>query len=228
MGIQKLDLKKAALWMAIILVLPTLVGCTGSMGMALKASQTSVDTRTKSVAIFTLLVKNDFRQPAFGLGPSDVIVESKQSDTKSHFILEGDWQGKGPTNSLFYDDTSEAPVSLALPPGKYTIGPVMGGGATPLLYWQFNFRVDAGFDLPPNSVVYLGHVVMSNRERKGDEERSGPINPLLAQSLSGLNNGTMDITVTDQSSVDIPKFLAKYPCLRGVTVKTAIMTKIKE
>ena len=43
--------------------------------------------------------------------------------------------------------------------------------------------------------------------------------------VAGYAKSTMDISITDQSTQDLPKFLAKYPCLKGMTIKTAIMTK---
>ena len=203
------------------LVLPMLVGC--SQGMALKPGATSLDTHTKSVAFFTLVVKNDFK-PDYGAAPCFMWVKSSKSETVQ-FQLEGDWQGNGAPMLFYWMDTSEFPVSLGLEPGKYTIGLVRGGGSNIALTWGFGFPLNTEFDLPPNSVVYLGHVVMTNREREGDEERSGSMIPLIDQSLSGYSGGTMDISVTDQSSEDIPKFVAKYPCLKGLTIKTAIMTK---
>ena len=100
-----------------------------------------------------------------------------------------------------------------------------GGTEEHLLLWHFNFPLNTEFELPPGSVVYLGHIVMTNRERKQGEERSGDVVPLVDQAVSGYSGGTMDITITDRSAEDIPKFIEKYPCLKGMTIKTAIMTK---
>lgn len=193
--------------------------------MAFDSGERPLNTQTKSIGFFTLTVKNG-SNPAYGLAPAHLSAVS-DSGTITNFVLAGDWQGKGSLSStdLTYTATSEFPVSLALARGRYTIGEVSGGGGNILLAWIFKYPLNAKFDLPPGSVVYLGHVIMTNRQRKDGEQRSGSIFPLIDQGVSGLAGGTMDIDITDQSSIDVPKFVAKYPALSGVPVATSIMTK---
>ena len=206
-----------------LLVLPMVGGCYHQM--ALQPKLTSLDTGTQSVAIFTLVVKNDFK-PQYGSTPFWITVHSDRTGS-TKFLLSGDWEGNGDWRTVInWTGTSEFPVSMGLEPGKYSVGEVLGSGRiVPLLLRHFNFPLKTEFELPPGSVVYLGHIVMTNRERKQGEERSGDVVPLVDQAVSGYSGGTMDITITDRSAEDIPKFIEKYPCLKGMTIKTAIMTK---
>jgi hypothetical protein len=112
-----------------------------------------------------------------------------------------------------------------LAPGKYNIDMIKGLGSTLILLWHFDFPLNADFNLPPGSVVYIGHVEMTSRQRKDGEPRSGDVTPLIDQGISGWANGTMDISITDESATDIPKFQAKYPCLQGITIQKAIMIR---
>src|ERR1019366_7125158 len=86
---------KIAVLLMIFMVFPTLTGCNHPM--ALNPGTTSLNTRTQSVAFFTLVVKNDYK-PSFGVAPVHLQVKSSQSGT-TQFHLEGDWQGNG-TNFL--------------------------------------------------------------------------------------------------------------------------------
>lgn len=222
---------------AILLSLLPAAGCGPQIQyMALDPDMKTVDIRTKSIAIFTVTIQNQFK-PDYPVSPAEVVVP--YNGTETPFCLSGDWDGHGDTihKGLAFSGNSsgDSPVSLALPPGIHTIGNIGGAGMkTVFIMWQYSFPLNAEFDLPPNSVVYLGHVVMTNRERKDNEPPSGPMsspaNGLIVspveQSVSGMYAGTTVITITDQSDQDIPKFLAKYPCLRGVDIKKAIMTKM--
>jgi hypothetical protein len=217
-----------------ILILPILVGCTSTKDMALNPDIKSLDTQKKSIAIFTLTVRNDFK-PDYGLAPCNILVKPS-AGSGTWFTLAGDWQGNGAHPGWYnWKGTIDFPVSLGLDPGKYVISNVVAGGSAVILNWHSSFPLNAEFDLPPRSVVYLGHMVMANRERKDDEPRSGPvigpdlvlglIPAFVEQGVSGMSGGTMDISITDQSSEDIPKFLAKCPCLQAMAIKTAIATK---
>jgi hypothetical protein len=210
-------------WIA-ILALPLAAGC--GHDMALHSGAAAVDTHTKSIVIFTLVVRNDM-EPAFGVAPTYVRVKSIRSGTTS-FQLAGDWAGHGTDRWAKWTGTSEFPISLGLEPGQYKIDRVKGFGANEVLRWYVdfpcNFPLDLTFDVPAGSVVYLGHVVMINRERIVNEDRAGPIIPFIGQSVSGYSRGSMDVSVTDQSADDIPRFLEKYPSLKGLTIKKAIIT----
>ena len=162
MGIAIKSLINVRLW-TILLIVPMLAGC-GYTSMVLKPTQPCSTHGTKSVAIFTLTVKNAVN-PEYGSAPYILKVESNKSATTT-FMLDGDWEDKGSPWNMLYADSTDFPVSLGLDAGKYTIRVLHGRGENLLLGWTFDFPLNMEFEVPPGSVVYLGHVVLTTREAK--------------------------------------------------------------
>ena len=215
-----------------------LSGCGGRHRMALEKKHSGQLTlEKKSIALLTLKVTNQFK-PRFHpyvesiqcrrqggratrFGPLRVrdMTPSEAMDYWANRSLESA-PGKRPVM------LHEYLVSLDLEPGTYTLGKVEGMSTFPLLVdAKFSFSVDTQFDIPPQSIVYLGHVEMINRKRKKGERRSGPITPLIDQAVAGYSNGTFEVSVTDRSDVDIPVFIRRYPVLTRDSIQTAIMKK---
>ncbi len=118
-------------------------------------------------------------------------------------------------------------VSVDLEPGEYSLGRIEGEGLAGggfLIAGHFGFPVNARFTLS-SGITYLGHVKMTNRERKEGEQRSGGIFPLIDQTVCGFSGGTFDVTVSDRSETDIPAFIEAYPRLKDVNITKAIMQK---
>lgn len=115
-------------------------------------------------------------------------------------------------------------VSVDLAPGTYTIGNVSGLSTGILTYGSFCYPVGATFEMPPDSVIYLGHVNMVNRKLQNGEKRSGSIFPLIDQAASGYSGGSFDITATDRSGTDIPLFEEKYPQLGDYIITPNVMS----
>jgi hypothetical protein len=184
--------------------------------MTLDANKGNLAKVTKPVGIFTLRTENVYK-PSFRPEVKKITLVSSSSKAKTTFDTSKPYkqEKKGYLEYL---------VSVDLAPGNYSIGNVEGGGSGFLISGHFSFPVKAHFDLA-SGIAYLGHVTMTNRERKEGEERSGSIFPLLDQSVCGFSGGTFDITVTDRGETDIPDFIQAYPALKDANITKAIMQK---
>jgi hypothetical protein len=192
-------------------------GCISSRPMALEGQKEKLEVGGRSIGLFSLRVTNQYK-PTHQAKAFSFQVWPVGSKEMIEFRLDVSYRK---AKDQFY----EYLASVDLAPGTYTIGNVDGAEYELLMNYKFSFPMDTTFTLTPNAVVYLGHVLMVNRERKGDEPRSGPVVPLVEQSASGYAGGTMDVTVLDRSGEDIPAFVETYPCLQGCAIQKAIMRK---
>jgi hypothetical protein len=192
----------------------TFGGC--ATHMTLDANKGSLAKVTKPIGIFTLRTENVYK-PSYQPEAKKITFVSSSSQAKTTFDLSKPYkQGK--------KEYLEYLVSVDLEPGNYSVGNVEGGGSGFLISGNFNFPVKAHFDLA-SGIAYLGHITMTNRERKEGEERSGSVFPLIDQSVCGFSGGTFDITVTDRGETDVPDFVQAYPALKDVNVTKTIMQK---
>ena len=123
------------------------------------------------------------------------------------------------------DEFNEYLVSVYVEPGEHTIGRIFGNSSGFLIAATFDFAVNAKFSVEPGGVVYLGHISMINRQRVGDEPRSGSVIPLIDQAAAGYSGGTFDVEITDRSETDLPDFIAVYPNLSELTIDKVMMTR---
>jgi len=210
--------------------------------MAMKTTSATIDLSTKSIVVFTLTAKNQYKpsyQPRvnsveivsvgtgvarrFAVRPIEFDRLSSSSSLRESRSLMGEAAKSGSIGST--DKIYQHMISVDVEPGAYTLRDVVGLAAANLIAARFEFPVDAKFTVPPRSVTYVGHVDMVNRERKGDEPPSGSRFPLIDQAVAGFAGGTMDVTVSDKSEVDIPLFIKTYPCLKDIQIGKAIMRK---
>ncbi|MBS0338908.1 MAG: hypothetical protein JSS56_00170 [Proteobacteria bacterium] len=77
--------------------------------------------------------------------------------------------------------------------------------------------------VPPQSVVYLGRISAHLRDRKDTEFRAGSLIPLIDQAALGISNATFDVAVSDQSSVDLPRFKQEFAALRTQAIQTQLL-----
>jgi len=203
-------------------------GC--QQGMALDAGPKSMKLREDSIGIFTLRTSNQF---VASYQPKVTLVGVKSETEKpeiSYFKVERSYSKK---KNAFFDYI----ISVRLPAGAYRLDGRVGsslaykpagvqgvGGLWPVQGW-FRFPIEAGFELPPASVVYLGHVEMVNRKAKEGEPRSGGIIPLIDQAASGFPKSTFDVTIADRSETDVPLIIKTYPFLEKHMITSRIMRK---
>lgn len=195
-----------------------LLGGCGGQSMALQRQKTSLDTSKKSIALFTLRVSNQFKPTHQAKAFTLFVVPVGDPRKSTEFCLDVSYQRAA---EQYY----EYLVSIDMEPGAYRIGNVTGAGYDPLVNYTFEFPLGARFDLPPNGVVYLGHVTMTNRERKEGEPPSGSSFSLVSQAVAGYSNGTMDITIVDRADEDLPAFTKAFPVLRGCQIQRAIFRR---
>jgi hypothetical protein len=193
-------------------------GCSSQRTMALAGGSKGMDLTNESIGVFTLRTSNRLK-PAYQprVGRINVILAGSK---KAAAFRVGKPSSEG--KNAFY----EYIISVKLKPGTYGIDRVIGGSGVPLLVKGiFDFPVGASFELPPNAIVYLGHVDMVNRERKEGERRSGGLLPLIDQAVTGYSQGTFDVTISDRNETDLPLFKQAYPALQDRTIEKVIMTK---
>jgi hypothetical protein len=110
-------------------------------------------------------------------------------------------------------------LRMSLPPGDYVLRGFTGGGGTFLkgVGWFFvPLHVNVRSSAP--GVYYLGHVTANVRERQEGEFRAGPLSVVTAFFES-----TFDVEISDRLDADLSKFQQRFPALRSVVVKKAIV-----
>jgi len=107
------------------------------------------------------------------------------------------------------------PLRLALAPGKYSLESLQGTIQVFPLNGSFVVPLNLAFEVPPETVFYMGRLHAHMRPRKETEFRAGPFLPLLGQAALNITSSTFDVQVTDASATDLPIFREALPVLRG-------------
>ena len=115
-------------------------------------------------------------------------------------------------------------MSFQVHPGRYEISWVHGGSGIFPIKGQFDFPINAKFKVPPNSIIYIGELVMDNRKSKDGERHSGGLFPLIDQAATGFSGGTFKVVINDNFDRDIALFKDRYPKLETETAAKAIAT----
>ena len=192
-------------------------GCAADM--ALTKGQESVDLSTKSVALASIKISNE-NKPGYQPSLRYAFFVAKSLDAEKTYIdLKVD-----PFKSE-KDKYNEYLMSFNLMPGKYTFGQIWAKYQIPVLInASCTVPLNTQIEIKPNSVVYLGHIDATIRERRNDsEERAGDVVPLLDQSLAGFSSGTFDVVISDKFDEDIKGYIAEYPALNKVKIEKNIM-----
>lgn len=194
-------------------------GCAANM--ALTKGQEQVDLSEKSIALASIRISNQNKP---GYQPSLLYAfffANSSNAEKTHIDLKIE-----PFKSE-KDQYNEYLMSFSLKPGIYNFSQIWGNYKIPLLLNAMcAVPLNTQIEIKPNSVVYLGHIDATIRERKNDtEERAGGIIPLIDQRVSGFSNGTFDVTIKDKFEEDIKAYIAEYPALNKVKVEKTIMNQ---
>lgn len=210
--------KKSILkYFAVFIILGYILATEGCVTpMALNKRTKKLDLPQKSIVLMSVRGTNDFK-PKNQLILENIYIKAKDNGKKFNFKV-----GR-PINFIpfkipkFYDHL----ISLKLPSNEYTIWRIAGKGQ-----FMGGFYVDTEIDffLEQNTVVYLGHMEMTNREKNEGEPSSGFVLPLIDQALGGFSGGTMDITVSDNYDEDIEIFKQHYPILDRYTVEKDVIS----
>lgn len=194
-----------------------MTGCAANM--ALVKGQDSVDLSDKSIALVSVKISNkntpDY-QPR--LLYAFFFADSEGAE-KTHIDVKNEPQKSEP------NQYNEYLLSFSLKPGTYNFSAIWGGYNIPLLLnamcvIPLNYKVE----VKPNSIIYLGHIDATIRERKNDtEERAGSLIPLIDQAVAGFSSGTFDVLINDNFDEDIKAYLTVYPVLQKHKIIKSIL-----
>lgn len=195
-----------------------LVGCATVKPMGLNEPLTSLPQSKEAVAFFSLRIMNR-NKPGFQPKVSHVFVweADKEKREKYSFKVDDPYrQGK--------DEFNDYLVSVRLPSGGYMLREIFGFAGFFPIRGMFAAPVFERFDLSPGTIVYLGHIEATIRERKSDDElRAGPLIPLIDQAVTGLSGGTFEIQISDDYDNDVLAFSEKYPGLVATTIERSVL-----
>jgi hypothetical protein len=203
----------------VVLIL-SLTGCFTKM--PLRSDETFALKPHESLAVFRMTLKNEFKN--YTLTPDAMTVEAtERSGGKTYRFTFGVPERQVSDREL------EMMGSFALPPGDYKITGFSGrtdvGFAILPVIGQFDPSFERSFSVGTNDSVYLGHVIARLVEKKSnDEERAGPIVPLLDQATTGMSNGTFKFEVVDDFQKDIEYIKVRYPSVGGRLFRRGLLT----
>ena len=195
-----------------------LSACGTPMGLTKQTSQ--LDLSKKSIVLASLeLTRSNGR---LMLDPRHVVLDAdrKSADGKNTPPLSLDDEG-------MEQDTGKPRkvvlLRMALEPGRHRLE-YIGGTITGFMaagMWSVPMSME--FEVPAQSVVYLGRISAHLRERKDNEFRAGSLIPLIDQSVLGISNATFDVAVSDKSSVDLPRFRQEFSALGNQAIQTQLL-----
>lgn len=212
-------------YFTLFIILGFILAATGCVSpMAINKKTQNLDISKESIVLLTLRATNEFL-PINKLIVEYINVRATVSGKKFSFKVKDPISLKFLAQN-FYDYF----ISIKLPPNEYTIWRISGKGWLDECEFSVPLKID--FYLEPNTVVYLGHMEMINRNKKRGEgeKRLGFLQlPLYDQNWNGLfYNGTIDISISDNYDEDIAFIKQNYPVLKNYTVKKGIIKPEEE
>ncbi|MFK7967040.1 MAG: hypothetical protein AB8C46_24035 [Burkholderiaceae bacterium] len=111
-------------------------------------------------------------------------------------------------------------------PGQYRfMGLNISAGKFPVRGFGF-LPIHADFAVPVGGNYYLGNVLGVNRRGLDGEFRTGPPTPKVDQVVTGLADGTFDVSVRDRFDTDLANYLARFPELATRVIDRLILPPI--
>lgn|SRR5574337_22719 len=193
-----------------------LVGCANFKPMAFNEKSKTVDTKDKSILLMSI---NLSRVEKSRYVPHPIAV---------NFIRETP-QGKPETISFKVDDDAGDTASddnrniyrirVALDPGSYKLATIGGDANAFPVHGFFNIPIFSDISVPANMIGYVGRINAVLRPRKDGEFRAGPPFPLIDQAVTGISNGTFDISIENQYDDDVTEFKQVFPVLHDAKIE---------
>lgn len=188
-----------------------MLSACASTGFDKKASK--VDWNNGGIVAMSVGMTNEYR-PSFG--PTSLGVRMQYSKGSTSSVVES--AGEGRTNVL---------LTKQLAPGSYTITSLTGASNKFPILANFEFTVEAPFEVPAGSVVYLGHLELTNKALSDpDDQATGFATPLIDQAVAGFSGGTLKVELQDQFEQDAAKLRQEYPALRTANIVRAPLGKM--
>ena len=205
---------------ALLCAAALLTGCATRTPMAFESDSEQVTATSKPIYLMTATLKNTYKD----YQPKMLVVHvekpgAKEAADRLNFVL--DPKAKAESNAVIPGNTYY--LRMPLDPGKYElVGMSSIAGGFPIMA-SFFTPVHSQIDVATPGVYYLGHLNATVRERVGDEFKAGPSIPLVDQAVAGASGGTFDVEIVDLWGEDEGNFRARFPALKGVEVKKAIL-----
>jgi len=207
----------------IIMIGIFLSGCVTNRNMALNKKVTQLDISKESIALLTLRTSNAYRPTCQPFADRVTIRTNGKEQSESYTYDIG----------LPYKKVSkefnEYLISIQIAAGDYMIDKIIG---FVLPYYvngncgNFTVPVNASFRIQPNTIVYIGQIEATNRERKDDNElRAGLLLPLIDQALAGYYTGTFDIKIYDNFEEDVVLFSKEYPLITTQKIERLLLLR---
>lgn len=215
---------------AAFLAAALMTGCAGTVDK----TAASLDLTKESIVVMSMRMTNAYRPDfpvkslGFGVESLDEVASSTSSTAREHGV-----GGTGKPQLYRLEDVEpgrgEALVLMRLPPGRYSMTTLQGQTPIGLLIGaaSIHFGVQAPFEVPAQSVLYLGHLDMVNKEKTAsDDQASGLAIPLIPQAAAGFSGGTLDVKLKNRYALDIAWLRAAYPAMQTVQVNDASLKSI--
>ncbi len=114
-------------------------------------------------------------------------------------------------------------MRIMLPNGDYELRGLLSRHVSFPTNTMYLLHLKTALKVTEPGIFYLGNINAVIRERKGDEFKAGPSVPLLDQAIGGASGGTFDVVISDQWEKDKVDFLQRFPQLKDVEVKKAVL-----
>jgi hypothetical protein len=199
-----------------------LSGCATRTTQAFESDAERVTPAGDPVYLMTVTVRNEYKT---GWQPHLLVLNiEKDGATDSSGRLNFTMDKKAKLDETDNTAGNKYLLRMQLAPGKYQIV-----GLTEL---NRSFPIVATFFTPlhetldvsgKGTVIYLGHVEASVRERKGDEFKAGPSIPLIDQAVAGASGGTWDVAIVDLWATDEALFRGNFAALKDTPVQKGLM-----
>lgn len=209
-------------WLSTTIALAAAVlvsACATPAKMGLTKDTQELDTSTKSILLMTMRLDHAAK-PSVTPNPRVVHVEMPNAQSREqrlNFLIDGESATLGPDGTEYF-------VRMELPPGKYKLMGVSGGGGIAIFPGHFLLPLVTEFEVPANSVAYMGRIEARTRDRKENEFRAGPVLPLLDQAMTGWSGSTWDVAIRDSYESDMGRFKTAFPALRSASVKKNVVS----
>jgi hypothetical protein len=188
-------------------------GCATRMPMGVTKDTAKIDVSSQSTVLMTSSLANAFKE-SFHPETHFLNVEKPNAQSASdrpNFVADSE-------GALISDSGNQYLYRMQIAPGQYSLIAVTGFARRFPIMGTFQVPMLLEFDVPPNSVIYLGRLMAKTRERAETEFRAGPLIPLVDQAVSGFSRTTWDVEIRDDEADDLQNFRRGFPALRDVTV----------
>ena len=204
---------------AMIAMLALLSACATSVKMQPSQDQPEVaDVSKKVTLLVTVMLRND-NNP--GYQPQAFVVMTERPDGKGgvesiNFPMDA-------IGNVVTKEKTDAQLRLVLDPQPHVLRLIWATSGTFPIRGNFHVPLHMDVKITEPGVYYGGHIQAVVRPRVGEEFKAGPTVPLLDQGVVGASGGSFDVEVQDRYDTDIAAMREKFPALRQVQIKKALL-----